>query len=41
MFDHVKFVKGWMIMACNVYYKIMTITICDMQLEDINVQNML
>ncbi len=43
--DHVKCVESYMIMACNVYalvyYKITTIAICDMQLEDINVQGML
>jgi hypothetical protein len=45
MFDHIKCVKGWMIMACNVYalvyYKITTVAICDMQLEDIDVHDML
>jgi hypothetical protein len=34
MFDHVKRVAGWTTMACHVhnpiYYKVMTIVICDM-----------
>ncbi len=34
MFDHVKRVEGWMTFAYHVYeffyYKVMTITICDM-----------
>jgi hypothetical protein len=42
MFDHVKRVKGWTTLACHVYdcfyYKVMTITICDMQYEDLEVQ---
>jgi hypothetical protein len=45
MFDHVKHVIGWMIMACHIYNlaycKIMTITICDMQFEDTEAQCML
>jgi hypothetical protein len=35
MFDHVKHVQKWMIMACRIYdmayCKVMTIIICDMQ----------
>jgi len=42
MFDHVKCVVGWTMMACHVYdpvyCKVMTIAICDMQFEDIKVQ---
>ncbi len=42
MFDHVKCVVGWTIMACHVYnhvyYKVMTITICDRYFEKIEVQ---
>ena len=38
MFDHVKRVKEWTTMACHVYdslyCKVMTIAVCDMQLED-------
>jgi hypothetical protein len=34
MFDHVKCVQGWMVMACHVYdpiyCKVMTIMVCDM-----------
>jgi hypothetical protein len=39
MFDHVKRVKKWTTMACHVYDStychVMTITVCDMQLEDV------
>jgi hypothetical protein len=42
MFDHVKRVKGWMILAYHVYDSfyciIMTIAICDMQFEDMEAQ---
>jgi hypothetical protein len=42
MFDHVKRVKEWTTMACHVYdaayCKVMTIAVCDMQLEDTKVQ---
>jgi hypothetical protein len=42
MFNHVKCVQGWMTMACHVYdlvyYKVMTIVVCDMQFKDIEVQ---
>jgi CRISPR/Cas system CMR-associated protein Cmr3 (group 5 of RAMP superfamily) len=42
MFDHVKRIKEWTTMACHVYnaayYKVMTIAVCDMQLEDMKVQ---
>ena len=42
MFDHVKRVKYWTMMACHVYdpqyKKVMTIAICDMQSEDTEVQ---
>jgi hypothetical protein len=42
MFDHVKRVKKWTTMACHVYdatyCKVMTIAVCDMQLEDTKVQ---
>ncbi len=42
MFDHVKHVAGRTTMACHAYdfsyYKMMTIIICDMQFEDIEVQ---
>ena len=38
MFDHVKRVKSWTTMACqvfdSVYYRVMTIALCDMQSED-------
>jgi hypothetical protein len=42
MFNHVKRVQGWMTMACHmydlIYCKVMTIMICDMQFEDMEVQ---
>jgi hypothetical protein len=42
MFDRIKHV-GWMALTCHmydlVYYKMMMIVMCDMQLEDIEVQN--
>jgi hypothetical protein len=42
MFDHIKRVQEWTTMACYVYNamycKVMTIAICDMQLEDPKVQ---
>ncbi len=42
MFDHVKLVESWMTFACHVYdsfyYKVMTIVICDMQSEDMEIQ---
>ncbi len=42
MFDHIKCVQGWTTMAYHVYgliyYKVMMITICDMQFEDTKVQ---
>jgi len=42
MFDHVKRVKDWTTMACHVYdtgcRKVMTIAMCDMQSEDMEVQ---
>jgi len=45
MLDHIKHVQGWTIMACHVYdlayYKVMMITICDMQSKDIEAQCML
>jgi hypothetical protein len=38
MFDHVKRITYWTTMAYHVYdpkyYKVMTITVCDMQYED-------
>jgi hypothetical protein len=38
MFDHVKRVANWTTMACHVYdpiyYKVLTIVVCDMQYED-------
>ncbi len=38
MFDHIKRVKEWTMMACHVYepryYKVLTIACCDMQSED-------
>jgi hypothetical protein len=41
MFDHVKCVQGWTTMACHVYdlvyYKVMTIVVCDMQFKDTKV----
>jgi hypothetical protein len=45
MFDHVKRVVGWMTMVCHVYdlvyCKVLTITICDMQFENIKVQQLI
>jgi hypothetical protein len=45
MFDHVKRVKNWTTMACHVYnsayYRVMTIAVCDMQLEDAAAQMVL
>ncbi len=45
MLDHVKHVTGWTTMACHVhdlaYCKMMTITICDIQYEDIEVQQIM
>jgi hypothetical protein len=42
MFDHVKLVADWTTIACHVYdlayYKMMSITICDMQYENIEAQ---
>ncbi len=42
MFDHVKRVKEWTTMACHVYdsgyKKVMTISTCNMQSEDTEVQ---
>ncbi len=42
MFDHIKCVQGWMTMGCHiynlVYYKVMMITVYDMQSEDIESQ---
>ena len=42
MFDHVKRVKDWTMMACHMYdteyKKVMTIAMCDMQSEDTEVQ---
>jgi hypothetical protein len=42
MFDHVKRVQAWTTMACHVYdamyYKVITIAVYDMQLEDTKVQ---
>ena len=42
MFDHVKRVKDWTTMACHVYdsiyCKVMTIAMCDMQIEDCSAQ---
>ncbi len=41
MFDHVKHVKGWTTLAYHLYdylyYKVITITICDMQSKDMEV----
>jgi hypothetical protein len=41
MFDHVKCVVGWTTMACHVYdlvyYKMLTIVVCDMQSKDTEV----
>ncbi len=45
MFDHVKRVVGWTIMACHVYdsayCKVMTIANCDMQFEDTEAQKIM
>jgi hypothetical protein len=45
MFDHVKHADGWTSMACHVYdlayCKMMTITICDMQFEGMEVQQVM
>jgi hypothetical protein len=45
MFDHVKRVKKWTTMACHVYdstyCRVMTIAVCDMQLEDATAQSVL
>jgi hypothetical protein len=45
MFDHVKRVKNWTTMACHVYdsayCRVMTIAVCDMQLEDAAAQMVL
>ena len=45
MFDHVKRVKKWTTMACHIYgstyYPVMTIAVCDMQLEDSAAQSVL
>jgi len=45
MFDHVKCVKDWTIMAWHVYdtgcRKVMTIVVCDMESEDIKVQGIM
>ncbi len=45
MFDHVKRVVGWTTMACHVYdrvyCKMLTIVVCDMQYEDIKVQQLM
>jgi hypothetical protein len=42
MFDHFKHVQEWTTMACHMYdgayCKVMTIAVCDMQLEDMKVQ---
>ncbi len=42
MFDHVKCVQGWTIMACHVYdpvyWKVMMITVYDMQSKDMEAQ---
>jgi len=42
MFDHVKRVQGWTTMACHVYdmtyYCVMTIVVCHMQFEDVDLQ---
>jgi hypothetical protein len=39
MFNHCKHVLGWSTMACHVYdpnyVRVMTIAICDMQLENV------
>jgi hypothetical protein len=45
MFDHVKQIVGWTIMACHVYdpryYKVMTITVCGMQSKDVKAQHIM
>jgi hypothetical protein len=45
MFNHVKRVKKWTTMACHVYnsiyYRVMTIAVCDMQSEDAAAQSAL
>ncbi len=45
MFDQVKRVVGQTTMACHVYdptyYKVLTIMVCDMQFEDIEVQRLM
>ncbi len=45
MFDHVKCVVGLTTMVCHVYdppyYKVMIIAICDMQYENIKVQQIM
>ncbi len=45
MFDHVKRVVGWTTMACHVYdrvyCKMLTTVVCDMQYEDIKVQQLM
>jgi hypothetical protein len=42
MFDHIKHV-GWMAPTCHmydlIYYKMMTIVVCDMQSKDIEIQS--
>jgi len=44
MFDHIKHV-GWMALTCHmydpIYYKMMIIVVCDMHLEDIEVQSVI
>jgi hypothetical protein len=44
MFDHIKRVR-WMAPTCHmydpIYYKMMTIVVCDMHLEDIEVQSVM
>ncbi len=45
MFDHVKHVVGLTIMACHVYdhvyYKMLAIDVCDMQFDEIEVQQLM
>jgi hypothetical protein len=45
MFDHIKRVKNWTTIACHVYdsayCRVMTIAVCDMQLEDAAAQMVL
>jgi hypothetical protein len=45
MFDHVKRVKKWTTMACHLYdstyCRVMTISVCDLQLEDAAAQTIL